>query len=247
MYYLFSDNNLNSFESVYNVVLKKRQPVFGSFLANSLWKKRGLILLLSSPKVTFIHLPNKLKEFPKATLSKNDVLDCFNPIAICEALEIENLNWLQFFIEYYFDKNMALGVNPLNEAEFLGKLVKNKLAILNHSSSNDLQARYILPVNTLLSNMLKFPDKLEKVKVVFEKTQVEFFDSYLVFELLCYLEHYDSISKDTSLLSIKHKALYKTLIILKEFDLNSFDRDQITFNLETLSHLKDQYLALKDE
>jgi hypothetical protein len=218
-----------------------------SFLPIQFWQKRGLILLLNNPAVTFTQLPDMCVEEQDIALSSQELLTLLNPIAICEALEIENLNWLQFFIKYYFDKNMALGVNPLNDAEFLGKLIKNKLSVLNHSSSNDLQARYILPVNTLLSNLIKFPNRLEKVKVVFNKTQVEFFDSYVVFELLCYFEHYDSISKDRSLLSIKHKALYKTLIILKEFDLNSFDRDQITFNLETLSQLKNQYLALKDE
>ena len=225
----------------------KKTFTITSFLPIQFWQKRGLILLLRHPSVRFTQLPDATIKNKKGSLKKEEFLASLDPVAICIALEQENPEWLQYFLRPYLGEKIEFGINPFTIPEFLGKLVKNKLAILNHSSSNDLQARYILPVNTLLSNLLKFPNRLEKVKVVFDKTQVEFFDSYVVFELLCYLEHYDSISKDTSLLSIKHKALYKTLIILKEFDLNSFDRDQITFNLETLSHLKDQYLALKDE
>jgi hypothetical protein len=218
-----------------------------SVLPKKYWTDRGLSTLLNHSSVYYNEVPNNINKELFIINEKFEILSCVNPVKVANELAVLNPKLAMDFINTTYKNIIPKGINPFSNPEFLGKLIENKLAVLNHSSSSDLQARYILPVNTLLSNLLKFPDKLEKVKVVFEKTQHSFFETYVVFELLCYLEHYDSISKDTSLLSIKHKALYKTLIILKEFDLNSFDRDQITFNLETLSQLKNQYLALKDE
>lgn len=233
-----------------------------SFLPKPFWQKRGLILLLNHPKVTFTQLPDTPPEEDKELLTKSEFLHCLNPVKICYALEQENKEWLQFFVKEHFDKKVPLGYNPMQDEEFLGKLIQYKLAILNHSGTNDMQARYILPVNTLLRNLLKFPDKLERVKSVFQKTQTDFFESFEVFELLCYLEQYDNIGAVESALSrnrvkeihdqregaaVKRKQLYATLSRLRAFQLNNFDREQITFNLETLSQLNNQYLALKNE
>lgn len=247
-----TDYSLNAY-NVYNFI---------SFLPKPFWQKRGLILLLKHPKVTFTQLPDIPREEQKEVLSKSELLNCLNPVTICNVLEQENAAWLQFFVKEHFDKKVPLGFNPMQDEEFLGKLIQYKLAILNHSGTSDMQARYILPVNTLLSNLLKFPDKLERVKTVFEKTQNNFFESFEVFELLCYLEQYDSIVAVESTLSrnrvkeihdqresaaVKRKQLYVTLSNLRAFQLDNFDRKQITFNLETLSQLNNQYLALKNE
>ena len=220
---------------------------FLSFFPKPYWQKRGLILLLKHPKVTFTQLPDAPPMECNEALTKQELLACLNPVAICNALEQENKDWLQFFIKEHFDKKVSLGFNLMQDEEFLGKLITYKLAVLNHSSSSDMQARYILPVNTLLSNLLKFPDKLERVKTVFEKTQNDFFESYEVFELLCYLEQYEKIVIENSTFSRKRKTLFSILTKLKEFELNNFDREQITFNLETLSQLNNQYLAIKNE
>lgn len=220
---------------------------FTSFFPIQFWQKRGLILLLSHPNVSFTKLPDEFIENGKESLNKGEFLASLNPVTICNILEEENSEWLLFFIKEHFGKNVVLGNNLMRDPEFLGKLIKNKLAVLNHSSSSDLQARYILPVNTLFINVLKFPDKLEKVKIVFDKTQRNFFESYDLFEFFCYLEHYVTLDKDDTTLSRKCMAIYKTLTKLKEFELNNFDRNLITFNLKNLSQLKNQYLALKDE
>lgn len=211
------------------------------------WQKRGLILLFNHPKVTFTQLPDEPIVENKEPLSKSELLDCLNPVAICNALEQENKEWLQFFVKEYFDKKMPLGVNPMQDEEFLGKLISYKLAVLNHSGSSDLQARYILPVNTLLRNLLKFPDKLERVREQFVKTQAAFFESFEVFELLCYLEQYDHIVAIENDFSRKRKSFYDTLSQLKAFSLNNFDQEQINFNLEILSQLTPQYLSIKNE
>lgn len=242
--------------------IQNKSGAIKSYFTIKFWEKRGLILLLSHPKVTFTQLPDTPPEENKELLSKSELLNCLNPVAICNALEKENKEWLQFFVKDHFDKKVPLGFNPMQDEEFLGKLIQFKLAILNHIGSSDMQARYILPVNTLLSNLLKFPDKLERVKTVFEKTQNNFFESFEVFELLCYLEQYDSIVAVESTLSrkrvkeihdqresaaVKRKQLYVTLSNLRAFQLNNFDRKQITFNLEILSQLNNQYQALKNE
>lgn len=247
-----TDYSLNAY-NVYNFI---------SFLPKPFWQKRGLILLLNHPNVTFTQLPNTVSEKDNEPLTKQELLNCLNPVAICNALEQENAAWLQFFIKEHFDKEVSLGYNPMQDEEFLGKLIQYKLAILNHSGPSDMQARYILPVNTLFRNLLKFPDKLERVKTVFEKTQKDFFECFEVFELLCYLEQYDSIVAVESTLSrnrvkeihdqresaaVKRKQLYATLSNLRAFQLNNFDREQIFFSLETLSQLNNQYLALKNE
>lgn len=240
--------------------VQNKSGAIKSHFTSNFWQKRGLILLLNYPKVTFTQLPDAAPEKDNEPLTKQELLARLNPVAICNALEKENKEWLQFFVKDHFDKKVPLGYNPMQDEEFLGKLIQYKLAVLNHSSSSDMQSRYILPVNTLLSNLLKFPDKLERVKTVFLKTQSDFFESFAVFELLCYLEQYDSIVTVESMLSrnrvkeihdqresaaIKRKQLYVTLSNLRAFQLNNFDRKQITFNLETLSQLKNQYLALK--
>lgn len=168
-------------------------------------------------------------------------------MAICNALEQENKEWLQFFVKEHFDKKVPVGVNPMQDVEFLGKLISYKLAVLNHSGSSDMQARYILPINTLLRNLLKFPDKLERVREQFVKTQAAFFESFEVFELLCYLEQYNHIVAIENDFSGKRKNFYNTLLQLKGFQLINFDREQINFNLEILSQLTPQYLAIKNE
>lgn len=247
---------------MYALILEYNYSKITSFLPKPFWQKRGLILLLNHPKVSFTQLPDSTPEKDDEPLTKQELLACLNPITICNALEQENAAWLQFFVKEHFDKKVSLGYNPMQDEEFLGKLIQYKLAVLNHSGTNDMQARYILPVNTLLSNLLKFPDKLERVKSVFQKTQTDFFESFEVFELLYYLEQYDSIVTVESALSrnrvkeihdqresaaVKRKQLYVTLSNLRAFQLNNFDREQITFNLETLSQLNNLYLALKNE
>lgn len=262
MHNLCSNNELDSIKSIYPILLRNGGSLLGSFLPSEFWQKRGLILLLNHPKVTFSQLPDTPPAEQKELLSKSELLNCLNPVSICNALEQENKEWLQFFVKEHFDKEAPLGYNPMQDQEFLGKLIQYKLAVLNHSGSSDMQARYILPVNTLLSNLLKFPDKLERVKTVFHNTQTKFFESFEVFELLCYLEQYDIIVAVESTLSrnrvkeihdqresvaVKRKQLFTTLSNLRVFQLNNFDRKQITFNLEALSQLNNQYLALKNE
>ncbi len=220
---------------------------YKSFLPRPFWQKRGLILLLNHPKVTFTQLPDEPPSDSNGVLTQSELLECLNPVAICNVLEQENKEWLQFFVKEHFDKKIALGVNPMQDEESLGKLISYKLAVFNHSGSNDMQARYILPVKTLLSNLLKFPDKLERVRVQFVKTQREFFESFEVFELLCYLEQFDTIAVVESVFSRKRKNFYDTLYQLKAFSLNNFDQKEITFNLEILSQLTPQYLAIKNE
>lgn len=218
-----------------------------SLLNVSFWQKRGLILLLNHPKVTFTQLPDGPSDDNKEVITRCELLECLNPVAICNALEQENKEWLQFFVNEYFDEKVALGVNPMQDEEFLGKLISYKLAVLNHSGSSDMQARYILPVKTLLSNLLKFPDKLDPVRQQFVKTQQAFFESFDVFELLCYLEQYNTIAMVESDFSKKRRNFYKTLLQLKAFSLNNFYQEDITYNLETLSQLTPQYLAIKNE
>lgn len=220
---------------------------YKSFLPRPFWQKRGLILLLNHPKVTFTQLPDEPSGENKEPLSKSELLDCLNPVAICNALEQENKEWLQFFVKEHFDKKVPLGVNPMQDEEFLGKLISYKLAVLNHSGGSDMQARYILPVNTLLRNLLKFPDKLERVREQFVKTQAAFFESFEVFELLCYLEQYNHIVAIENDFTGKRKNFYNILLQLKGFQLINFDREQINFNLEILSQLTPQYLAIKNE
>ena len=259
---VYIDKNFSAFPTIsfqkwifqYLIISNRENVILHSVLLKEYWLKKGLILLLNHPKVSFTQLPVKPPEQVNDTLTKQELQNCLNPVAICNALEQENKEWLQFFIKEHFDKKVPLGFNPMKDEEFLGKLIQYKLAILNHSGSNDMQARYILPIHTLLSNLIKFPDKLERVQEVFKKTQQAFFESYEVFELLCYLEQYHKLVMVASSLSSlplyimkKPKDLYVTLSKLKAFQLNNFDREQITRNLQTLAQLMNQYLALKDE
>ena len=146
----------------------------------SIWQKRGLILLLSHPKVMFTLQPDEPSNDNKEPFTKSELLDCINPVAICNALEQENNEWLQFFFKEHFDKKLPVGVNPIKNKEFLGKLISYKLAVINHNGSNDMQARYILTVKTLLSKVLKFLDKLERLYRQFITTQRNFSLSFEV-------------------------------------------------------------------
>jgi hypothetical protein len=218
--------------------------------SRNFWDKRGLILLLNHSRIIYNQIPEKsLSSKPSKVLKKTELFQCLNPIKICYVLHKENPEYLQYFLRAYLGKKIELGINPFSNPEFLGKLIENKLAVLNHSNTSDLQARYILPIKILLSNLLRFPEKLEKVQDVFHKTQSDFFKSFEIFELLCYLEQYNKITINVaqSIMVEKRIAFYKTLLQLKAFRLNNFDSAEITFNLENLSLLHNQYLALKDE
>lgn len=230
----------------YAAILSNSFIVVVSFLPIEYWKKRGFILLLQNPSVIYIRLPYpyKGKELPKATIG--ELQKCFNPISIAKALEKDHPGWLAFYMKHEFGKTITENKNPLREQEFLGKLILSKLAVFNHSKSNDLLTQYIMPMKNALEGLQRFPNKESEILPIIRKLQDNFFSNYNVLQVGYLLQEYVEISKNRNDKKLNNlKDLQLSFSDCKSMLFKGFDYEQISYNLEILSNFYTNYKAVK--
>lgn len=221
------------------------------FLHKTYWQKRGLYLLLNHPSVAYVRLPDPYDGPNLPPAPKSELLACFNPIAIAKAMRAENHEWLPIYIKHEFNLTVAPGNNPLANREFLGKLIKTKIAALNHSDTNDIAAHYIMPLKNVFLGLQRFPNRTEKAKPMVQKIQVDFFEDYTISQLLFLLEGYveqfennfTGISEDEN----GFKKLFISLAACRSIPINNFGEEQLLSNLNILSQLYNDFAKITNE
>ena len=218
--YSIADKN----KTLYKIIYKSNSfdYTIHSFLPKEYWQKRGLYVLLKHPAITYIRLPDSCKQEPLPKISKEELQACFNPITIAKALEKEQAQWLDFYIKHEFGIEAKRGGNPFTQKEFLQKLIKQKLSVLNHGKTNDVNSRYIMPLKNILQSLQRFPNKLEKAKPIVENLQSSFFESYEIVQILFLLQGYKNEFgklKDNDTLKIIN--LNTSMVYCKSITLNN--------------------------
>lgn len=220
------------------------------FLHKTYHQKRGLYLLLNQPSVAYVRLPDPYDGPKLPPVPKSELLACFNPIAIAKAMRAENPEWLPIYIKHEFNLTVAPGINPFDNREFLGKLIKTKIAALNHSDTNDMAAHYIMPLKNVFLGLQRFPNKTEKAKPMVRKIQADFFESYTISQLLFLLEGYVAQFEnhpEISKVENGFKKLFISLAACRAIPINNFGEAQLLSNLYHLSQLYNDFVALKNE
>lgn len=232
---------------VYELTLNTYQIVFFSFLPKSYWQKKGLFLLLDHPSVIYQHLPETYI-INKPILKKEELLQLFDPMESARQIENLNNNWLSIYVNNTLNLEINIGINPFRDEEFVKKLIISEIRILNHSSSNDIGSRLIMPIKNILKSVLDFPDKFEKVKEIFHKLQIDFFCSYEIQQLLFLLKGYKFIRESINYpINDKLCNFYDTMVKCRDINLENFNREIIHETINIVESFYKQYKIVKNE
>lgn len=230
----YNKNKLLIIDLIYVESIKRKSNIFNSFLPKSYWQKRGLYLLLKNPAVKYIRLPDNYNQDPLPKIKKQELQNCFNPIAIVKALEKEQPQWLDFYLKYEFGLN--INDNPLNNSRVLEKIIKIQISKIKHGSNKSLINTFIAPLQISLNGLLKLPHLEDKIRSNIITTCNDFFDEYTVFKLVCLLEHHSILENKT--FKSQSSQLLSDFNQVKQLIQKEFSESTILSILEHLKNLQ---------